>query len=196
MKYFSGTATCTKTVDAPADWFASSARLWLDLGDVKNIAEASVNGRPVGAAWKTPFRVDVTPALKAGANTLEIKVVNLWVSRLIGDQQEGVTPKYTCTAQPFYRADSLLLPSGLIGPVQLVRTAGQQVLRRLRPRRGPRVRRGAHSDGCRQAPRAGPREGATHRRRGFSRRSLSPRPDGPAAGARPAAHEASFAPTP
>jgi (4-O-methyl)-D-glucuronate---lignin esterase len=122
VKYFSGTATYTKTVQAPAEWFKPGAKLWLDLGDVKNIAQVSVNGQPFGIFWKTPFRVDVTPALKAGANALEIKVTNLWVNRLIGDQQPNVTRKYTYTALPFYRADSPLLPSGLLGPVVIVRS--------------------------------------------------------------------------
>jgi hypothetical protein len=123
VKYFSGTGTYSKTIQAPADWFKTGARLWLDLGDVKNLAEVSVNGKPLGIVWKTPFRVDVTGALKPGANTMEIKVTNLWVNRLIGDQQPGVAGKYTYTAQQFYRADSPLLPSGLLGPVSLVRSA-------------------------------------------------------------------------
>jgi hypothetical protein len=69
-----------------------------------------------------PFRVDATAALKPGVNTLEIKVTNLWVNRLIGDQQPNITKKYTYTAQQFYRVDSPLLPSGLIGPVQIIRS--------------------------------------------------------------------------
>jgi hypothetical protein len=122
VKYFSGTGTYTRTIQAPADWFKRGATLWLDLGDVKNLAEVSVNGKPLGILWKTPFRVDVTSALKPGANSVEIKVTNLWVNRLVGDQQPNVTQKYTYTAQQFYRADSPLLPSGLIGPVQIVRS--------------------------------------------------------------------------
>lgn len=51
---------------------------------------------------------------------MEVKVTNLWVNRLIGDLQPGAT-KYTFTTQAFYRADSPLFPSGLIGPVQVVR---------------------------------------------------------------------------
>jgi len=125
VKYFSGTGTYTKTIQAPASWFRAGAKLWLDLGDVKNIAEVAVNGKPLGILWKAPFRVDVTSALKAGANTLEIKVTNLWVNRLIGDQQPDVTKKYTYTAQQFYRADSPLLPSGLLGPVQFLRTVNE-----------------------------------------------------------------------
>ncbi|MBN2029629.1 hypothetical protein JW824_05235, partial [bacterium] len=69
---------------------------------------------------KLPFRVNVTDALKPGANTLEIKVTNLWVNRLIGDQQPGVSRTYTYTTQQFYQADSPLLPSGLLGPVRVV----------------------------------------------------------------------------
>jgi hypothetical protein len=121
VKYFSGSATYTKSIQAPADWFQDGGTLWLDLGDVKNIAEVSVNGSALGILWRTPFRVNVTSALKPGTNTLEIKVVNLWVNRLIGDQQDGVKTKYTYTAQQFYRADSPLLPSGLIGPVKVIR---------------------------------------------------------------------------
>jgi hypothetical protein len=88
---------------------------------VKNIAEVSVNGKPAGILWKRPFRAEATSALKPGANALEIKVTNLWVNRLIGDQQPNVAQRFTYTAQQFYRADSPLLPSGLIGPVQIVR---------------------------------------------------------------------------
>jgi hypothetical protein len=124
VKYFSGTATYTKTIDASADWFKSGGKLWLDLGDVKNIAEVRVNGKAFGVLWKAPFRVDVTSALKPGSNVLELKVTNLWVNRLIGDQQPSATSKYTYTAVQFYRADSPLLPSGLIGPVQLIGSKG------------------------------------------------------------------------
>ncbi len=120
IKYFSGTATYAASFDVSANWLISGARLWLDLGEVKNVAEVAVNGKPLGTVWKTPFRIDATEALKPGANTLEIKVANLWVNRLIGDKQLGAAKTYTYTAVEFYKADSPLLPSGLIGPVRLV----------------------------------------------------------------------------
>ena len=75
--------------------------------------------RALGIVWKKPFRVNVTGALKAGDNKLEIKVTNLWVNRLIGDAQPGVKTKITFTTMPFYQANSPLLPSGLLGPVQI-----------------------------------------------------------------------------
>ncbi|MGZ8841978.1 MAG: glycosyl hydrolase, partial [Candidatus Aminicenantales bacterium] len=121
IKYFSGVGGYTKTVEAPAEWFKTGAKLWLDLGDVKNLAEVTVNGQLLGTLWKTPFRMDVTSALKPGANTLEIKVANLWVNRLIGDKQPGVAKTYTYTAVEFYKADSPLLSSGLLGPVKIIK---------------------------------------------------------------------------
>jgi hypothetical protein len=120
IKYFSGTATYAASFDVPASWLVSGARLWLDLGVVKNLAEVKVNGRPLGTVWKTPFRVDATEALKPGPNALEIKVADLWVNRLIGDKQPGVTKTYTYTAVEFYKADSPLVPAGLLGPVRIV----------------------------------------------------------------------------
>jgi hypothetical protein len=120
IKYFSGTATYTGSFDVPAHWFVSGTRYWLDLGDVKNVAEIKVNGRPLGTVWKRPFRVDATETLKPGPNALEIKVANLWVNRLIGDKQPGAAKTYTYTAVEFYKADSPLLPSGLLGPVRIV----------------------------------------------------------------------------
>ncbi len=121
VKYFSGTATYTKTLDAPASWFHPDAQIWIDLGDVKNLAEVSVNGKPLGIVWHTPYRVDATSALHPGDNELSIRVTNAWVNRLIGDQQPGVTKKYTFADYKPYQADSPLLPSGLLGPVTVVR---------------------------------------------------------------------------
>jgi hypothetical protein len=109
-------------VNASADWFKKGSSLWLDLGEVKNLAEIIVNGRSLGISWKKPFRVDITDALKPGANQIEIRVTNLWVNRLIGDQQPDVVNKkmITYTTMAFYKADSPLLPSGLLGPVKIV----------------------------------------------------------------------------
>ena len=94
VKYFSGVGTYTKEFQAAADWFKPGASLWIDLGDVEELAEVSVNGTPLGVVWHAPYRIDVTRALKPGKNVVAIKVVNTWVNRLIGDQQPDAT-KYT-----------------------------------------------------------------------------------------------------
>jgi hypothetical protein len=120
VKYFSGIATYTNTVQASPAWFSKGARLLLDLGDVKNLAVVAVNGQQVGEAWHAPYRLDVTSALKPGTNEIKVTVVNAWVNRLIGDEQPGAS-KITFTDVKPYKADSPLLPSGLLGPVTLLR---------------------------------------------------------------------------
>jgi hypothetical protein len=120
VKYFSGTATYTKSIRAEAGWFAQGAHQWLDLGDVQNLAEVAVNGKPLGILWKKPFRVDVSGALKPGENTLQVRVTNLWVNRMVGDRQPDAPKQFTFTRPVFYKADSPLLPSGLLGPVRVL----------------------------------------------------------------------------
>jgi hypothetical protein len=119
IKYFSGTGTYNNKIIVPAEWLTEGQQLWLDLGSVKNLAEIVINGKSLGIVWKNPFRIDITEAVKEGENPLEIKVTDLWVNRLIGDQQPGIDRKYTYTTMPFYRANSPLQPSGLLGPVKI-----------------------------------------------------------------------------
>jgi len=116
IKYFSGTATYTKKIEIPESALSQRPHIELDLGKVHEVAEVWVNGKAAGIAWKPPYSVDITDAVKPGENTLSIKVVNLWPNRLIGDQQPGAE-KVTFAPNSTYRANSPLLPSGLIGPV-------------------------------------------------------------------------------
>ncbi|MDE1914846.1 MAG: glycoside hydrolase [Sphingomonadales bacterium] len=122
IRYFSGLATYTRDIDTPAGWHAGQ-KLWLDLGQVNEVAQVSINGKVVGTAWHAPYRLDISRAVHAGANHVEVKVANLWVNRLIGDAQPDMQKpgahKITFTAMPTYRADAPLRPSGLIGPVVL-----------------------------------------------------------------------------
>jgi hypothetical protein len=120
LKYYSGTATYSKTIDIPADDIAQGAHLWLDLGDVREIADVKVNDVDLGILWKTPFKVDVTGAIKPGENRIELRVTNLWVNRMIGDQQPWAMKKYAFADFMPYKADSPLLPSGVLGPVRLI----------------------------------------------------------------------------
>ncbi len=118
VKYFSGTGVYTTTLDGKASWFKDGAHLWLDLGDVENLAEVTVNGKPLGIVWHFPFRVDATEALKPGTNEISIRVTNAWVNRLIGDEQPNATKIAFTDVKP-YNANSPLLPSGLLGPVRI-----------------------------------------------------------------------------
>ncbi|WP_319590060.1 glycosyl hydrolase [uncultured Draconibacterium sp.] len=119
IKYFSGTATYTNTFQL-TDADILSGKLSVDLGDVKNLAEVTVNGKNLGVIWKKPFIMDISDAAQPGENKLEVKVINLWVNRLIGDLQPDATEKITYTTMPFYQANSPLLTSGLLGPVKVI----------------------------------------------------------------------------
>ena len=116
IKYYSGTAVYKNSFKL-TETELKQGQLVLDLGKVGCMAEVTVNGRNLGVLWRAPYTVDITEALKAGRNELEIRVVNLWVNRIIGDLQPGCEKRYTYPAAQFYRADSELLPSGLMGPV-------------------------------------------------------------------------------
>ena len=118
IKYFSGTATYENTFKVTS--INKSVKYIIDLGDVKNIAEVIINGKNVGTAWKKPFKLDISEVLKAGVNSIQVKVTNTWVNRLVGDAQPDVKVKTTFTTMPFYHANSPLAPSGLIGEVKIL----------------------------------------------------------------------------
>lgn len=123
IRYFSGGATYAQTLDVPGDWLISGRKVQLELGDVKELAVVSVNGKVVTTAWHAPYKADLTGTLHPGANRLEIKVVNLWPNRLIGDKQPGAKP-VAFAPQSTYRSNSPLLPSGLLGPVRVLAVDG------------------------------------------------------------------------
>ncbi|MCQ2238878.1 MAG: hypothetical protein MJZ73_06565 [Bacteroidaceae bacterium] len=116
IKYFSGTANYQNTLKVGK----LEGKAILDLGEVHELAEVIVNGTSAGIIWKKPFRVDITSLLKEGDNQLEVKVTNVWVNRLIGDQQSNCPEKITFTDSHYYNPDSPLQPAGLVGPVQLI----------------------------------------------------------------------------
>jgi hypothetical protein len=118
VRYFSGVALYRKTFDLPPD-LKPGAPLLLDLGTVGDVAEVRLNGVTLGTLWKAPYRVDVGGALRRRQNTLEIRVANLWVNRMIGDAQPGAE-KVAFTTIPTYRADAPLRAAGLIGPVAIL----------------------------------------------------------------------------
>jgi hypothetical protein len=117
VKYFSGVATYTTMFSLPRAHMRNG-QMMLDLGQVGDLAEVKVNGVSVGTAWHAPWRLDIGKAARPGRNTLEVKVADLWVNRLIGDAQQGAT-KITTSTAPTYTARAPLRPSGLIGPVTL-----------------------------------------------------------------------------
>ncbi|QDU88910.1 Glycosyl hydrolases family 2, sugar binding domain [Pirellulimonas nuda] len=149
LAFFSGTAVYKKQFDVPTDRRSEGYAVSLDLGDVQVFAEVFLNGKNLGILWKPPYQLDATGLLKGKGNQLEVRVTNLWVNRLIGDEQYPATDRYEAggkagenliekipdwlengsprpvterksfTTCRFYEQDSPLIDSGLIGPVRL-----------------------------------------------------------------------------
>lgn len=150
VRYFSGTATYRTTFDAPTKSVRvvkKPERLWLDLGKVFNMACVRLNGRNLGVVWCAPWRVEITDAVHKSGNKLEIDVANLWPNRLIGDEfqppdaeygkdgnllrwpdwllkneQRPSKGRYTFATWRHFTKDSPLLPSGLLGPVRILKS--------------------------------------------------------------------------
>jgi alpha-L-rhamnosidase len=123
IKYFSGAATYTRAIDIAAGDFSPGDRIFLSLGEVRELADVSVNGVKVGVRLSPPYRFDITDAVKPGANQIEIKVANLAANRMIGAKQPGqpAGPAPGGFGLVEFKPDAPLRPSGIIGPVTLVR---------------------------------------------------------------------------
>ena len=143
VRTFSGTATYSKTIQVPPPMTGQGRHLYLDLGSVQVMARVRLNGKDLGILWKPPFCVEITEAAKAGENRLEVDVVNLWVNRMIGDEnmpedsprntdgtlkewpqwvlegKSSPTGRYTFTSWRLWKAGDAPVASGLIGPVTL-----------------------------------------------------------------------------
>ena len=94
IKYFSGTASYRINFNLPEDFRKKNQQVWLDLGDVAVIAEVRLNGKNLGVLWHKPFKKEISEALQSGTNKLEIDITNLWINRLIGDEQYPADCKY------------------------------------------------------------------------------------------------------
>jgi hypothetical protein len=121
-KYFSGRGEYQAEIEVPASALGEGRGVWLELGQVREIAEVAINGQKVGVAWKAPYRIDITRWARTGKNTVEIGVTNLLINRVLGEptpEYKGLEPlrfprpeEKKRVAQP--------LPSGLAGPVRVV----------------------------------------------------------------------------
>lgn len=116
IRYYSGTVIYETEFQYQP--LAGKAKPVLCLGQVANLAEVSVNGVFCGTAWTAPYQVDISKAIKPGANRLLIKVTNTWANRLIGDHLMPDKAR-TWTLAPYRLDKKPLLPAGLLGPVLL-----------------------------------------------------------------------------
>jgi len=127
IKYYSGKAVYRTTFNVGDD--PAGKPLAIELGQVKDVGIASVklNGHDLGVVWRPPFRVDISKAVKAGENKLEVTVVNSWRNRLVGDNKLPEDKRLTRTNIKVLertiskrRTKWELEESGLLGPVRIL----------------------------------------------------------------------------
>jgi hypothetical protein len=124
LQHFSGAGTYTTSLDLPG--LAPGERLTLELGEVREVAEVVVNGHSAGVCWMRPHRLDITPHVRPGRNRIRVEVTNLLINRVLG----GPPPDYAAVHRrfgprfpdPVEWKQARPLPSGLLGPVRLLRT--------------------------------------------------------------------------
>lgn len=119
IRHYSGRAVYEKTFDLPPALQGPGKRVYLDLGRFENVAQVRLNGKDVGVVWTAPWHIEISGAVQPVGNKLELAIVNLWPNRLIGDAGRPAEQRLTTTNVRKFKADSPLLPSGLLGPVVL-----------------------------------------------------------------------------
>lgn len=121
VKYFSGKASYHKTISLKKNWLKNGGRIYLDLGEVKDLADVTLNGVKMPLIWQAPFRTDITRAAKVGDNNLIIEVTNEWTNRLLGDSLFPDKKVLDGFVKPFGGMYELQ-KSGLVGPVKIIAT--------------------------------------------------------------------------
>ncbi len=97
-------------------------RAWLD-GPVREAAQVFVNDQAIGSIWKPPYELEIAGGLHPGQNHLKIIVANLAINTLAGQSlpdRRLLNSRYGVRAIPQDMENLQPLPSGLLGPLQLV----------------------------------------------------------------------------
>lgn len=110
LRGFSGRGIYSTSFTAPAA--SSPSRIVLDLGAVREVAEITVNGKPLPALLLRPYEVDITNSVQPGENQLEVAVTNTLFNAMVMREPRAFHPGPTENL-------SGLMSAGLIGPVQI-----------------------------------------------------------------------------
>lgn len=105
---FAGTAVYRAEFDVP-----NTGYTLLDLGQVHDISEVTLNGTSLGLRWWGRHRYDADSALKEGRNVLEVRVTTTLFNYCQSLKDNPTATRWTRGQEP--------VPSGLVGPVRLYR---------------------------------------------------------------------------
>jgi hypothetical protein len=145
LRYYSGIATYRKTIDIPETYTQPGHVVTLDFGEgtpvpkpsplprfnmrayldgpVREAARVFVNNQFAGYAWHPPYRLDLSPLIKAGKNELRIEVGNTAINQLAGESLPNyrlLYDRYGKLFEPQDMQNLAPLPSGITGQLTLV----------------------------------------------------------------------------
>ncbi|MGD0740105.1 MAG: glycosyl hydrolase [Terracidiphilus sp.] len=109
LRGFSGRGVYSTTFTVAAD---AGSRLILDLGNVREVAEVTVNGKHAATLLLRPYQVDITGLVQPGENALEIAVTNTLYNAMTLREPRAFHPGPTENL-------SGLMSGGLMGPVRV-----------------------------------------------------------------------------
>jgi hypothetical protein len=129
-RHFSGTGRYVTAFSLPEGYKSDDIRLELDLGDVGNVAEVTVNGKAAGTVWMRGQCRDISSLAVEGTNQLTVRVTNTLINRVSGLEEFPPVPEELRerlgrgVQDDNSPAHALLgytpLPrSGLLGPVEI-----------------------------------------------------------------------------
>lgn len=129
IRYYSGITAYHK--DFEFQKVNEGEKVYLDLGELAELAEVWINGQLIGITWTQPHQFEITSLLKEGNNNLIVEVANTWSNRLTGDAILGETFTQTNIAKANKNLISWeelpLKKSGLFGPVRIVRVKEEHI---------------------------------------------------------------------
>ena len=127
IRYFSGNAHYLFKFKTPEGFEIPNGPVLLDIGYFESVARVSLNGKLLGDLWWPGTKLDITGLLKV-ENELKITVANVYRNRLIGDLVQFGKIQNIWTSSPvenFLNKDLPLKPSGLMGPLKLIKVKQQ-----------------------------------------------------------------------
>ena len=143
---FSGVATYEKDIEIAAESIRDNLELKLDFGQgspipiqtlrngmqawyeapVREAAVVYVNDRRAGTIWCPPYSLDVTGTLRPGSNKIRVMVGNTAMNYMAGRSLPDyrlLNLRYGERFQPQDMDKVQPIPSGLLGPIRLLRRA-------------------------------------------------------------------------
>jgi len=106
---------------------ANGMRAWYDA-PIREAAIVYLNGKRVGSLWHPPYELDLTKLMQTGKNSIEIRVYNTAINELAGQPPRdygALKAKYGDRFQMQDMDNLQPVPSGIFGPVRIVRETEQ-----------------------------------------------------------------------